>query len=173
MHRRRVFGVLSALGLVAACAGGGSGPVRPVVSMADEVGTVDRRLIVGTWQCRELNPYPGRPAQTTMATYNADGTFTSEGRAAGQGPVGAMVVNARVNWAVQGEQMVSSNVRSEARAADGNAATNMLAGLGAAIANSMMASQREGAADLLKLSRGEMVLRPVGVEDAPVLSCTR
>ena len=79
MHRRRVFGVLSALGLLAACAGGGSGsrPVRPVVSMADEVGTVNRQLIVGTWQCRELNPYPGRPAQTTTATYHADGTFTS------------------------------------------------------------------------------------------------
>lgn len=174
MHRAQVGGLVAMICLLAACtSGGGNEARRPPVNVSDEVAAVDRQLIMGTWQCRELNPYPGQPLATTAFTYNADGTFQSETRSQGQGPVGAMIVNGRGSWAVQGNQVVLSNVRTEARAADGNPAMNVLAGLGAAIANNLMTNQREGPSDVLRLTQGEMVTRVVGIEDAPVFACTR
>ena len=45
--------------------GGGETPKRPPLNVADQVQQVDRSKLVGTWQCRELNPYPEMPKQTT------------------------------------------------------------------------------------------------------------
>lgn len=169
----RPYASLAAVGVLAACVGGGSAPGRPAVSLADEVGAIDRDLVVGTWQCRELNPYPERPLQAITTTYEADGRFTGQGRSAEGGPVGGMIVDVWGSWAVEGDQLVASDVRTEARAADDNPAINMLAGLGAAIANTMMATQREGASDVLRLTPNDLVMRPIGVQDAPVIACTR
>src|SRR4051812_37873954 len=84
---------LVALGLAACTTGGGGGgdgggysrsTQRPVVNVPNQVTSVDRRLIVGTWQCRELNPLPGMPVHpTNTTTYNADGTFVGESRTSG------------------------------------------------------------------------------------------
>jgi len=57
---------LSSLLLVAACdADGldsfGAGPSRPAVSVAKRVTMVSATELVGTWSCRELNPYPDQP----------------------------------------------------------------------------------------------------------------
>jgi hypothetical protein len=54
--------LLAGVLLLAGCAtGGGETPRRPTTSVADDVGAVDRAAVVGTWQCRELNPYPEVP----------------------------------------------------------------------------------------------------------------
>ena len=38
-------------------------------------GAVDRERIVGTWQCRDLNPYPDQIDQLVRETYDADGSY--------------------------------------------------------------------------------------------------
>jgi hypothetical protein len=91
---RRGPGILVVVLAVSACAAAGP-PARPALDLADRVGPVDRREIVGTWRCRDLNPYPDRPEQTVAATYRADGTFVSESETAARPPVGAMLVAAR------------------------------------------------------------------------------
>src|SRR3712207_5287131 len=69
-----------AAGLMAAgCAGGGSAPTRSAISVTDEVGAIDRSLLVGRWACRELNPYPGRPPLTSTMELSADGTGHNSG----------------------------------------------------------------------------------------------
>lgn len=174
MPQPRACLVLTLTTLLTACATGGDGaPQRPAVAIADEAGVVDSRLVVGTWTCRELNPYPGQPAQTTTTTYNADGTFVGQARSAMEGPVGNMLVTVRGNWRADGQTLVSSGVQMEATAADGNPVTGMLASLSTTLANNLMAGQKEGAAEVLKLTSNELVTQAIGVDEAPTVACTR
>ena len=170
MQERRVAGILIVVAALSACAAGP--PARPALDLADQVGPVDRREIVGAWRCRDLNPYPDQPKQTVAATYRADGTFVSESETAARPPVGAMLVTARGSWAVQGDHLVTNGVTTEARSADGDEATDTLAAIGAQYINTLTADDA-GASDVLELSPARLVLRPVGVEDAPVVACTR
>jgi hypothetical protein len=172
MRQRQGAGVLVMVLAVSACAGGAGPPARPPLGLADQVGPVDRDLVVGAWRCRDLNPYPGQPEQTVTATYDADGTFVSESETAARPPVGAMQVTARGRWKVRGDHLVTSDVVTEARSADGDAATDTLAGIGARFVNALTADDA-GASDVLELSPERLVLRPVGVEDAPVVACAR
>jgi hypothetical protein len=166
-------GVLAAM-LVAGCTGaGGDPPRRPAVAVADDVNAVDGGQVVGTWQCRELNPLPEIPQQIIVTTYEADGTFLSESRSAPRPPLGAMLVTVRGWWAVEGDRIVTSGVTTEAHAADGDAWTDMMAGLGASFVNSLGERGSAGAGEVLRLGAGELVLRPLGVEDPPVIACTR
>lgn len=174
MGRLLCLGAAGMAALLAGCtAGGGDAPRRPVVDRPDQIGTIDRELIVGTWQCRELNPYPNAPLRGTTITYRGDGSFESQGRSETQGPLGAILAESRGQWQVQGDRIVASNVTTTARAADGNPMTNVLAGLGASIANSIMAWQDDGTSDVLTLTGNELVMRPIGVEDPPVIACMR
>ena len=172
-------GVVLGMGvlLLAGCVDGGSGggsqhetAKRPPVSVPDQVTTVNRSLVLGTWTCRELNPYPQVPTQTSQITYNADGTFASTGQSAPHPPFGAMTIKATGRWSVEGEHLVTSGVKTEASSQD--AFTNVMAGIGTSIANTFMA-QKEGSANVLKLTRTELVYTPIGVDDPPVISCTR
>ena len=61
---------------------------RPVVDVQDHVGAVDRERIVGTWQCRDLNPYPDQIDQLVRETYAADGSYHAESRPAPRPPLG-------------------------------------------------------------------------------------
>ena len=104
--------------ILTGCAmGGGDTPRRPVVSVTDEVQAIDREALVGTWECRELNSYPEIPQVTTRTTYRADGTFTSEGRSAPRPPFGSMEIEAKGRWAVEGQQVTTSGVETEASSA--------------------------------------------------------
>lgn len=163
------FGV--ALLLVTGCATGGDTPRRPAVSVADEVSAVDRAAVVGSWQCRELNPYPEVPTVATTTTYRADGSFTSEGRSAARPPLGAVEITATGNWSVEGGAIVTSGVTTEASSAD--AWTDMMAGVAARLVDSFGGPEDRAAGEVLKLTRAELVLRPSGVEDPPVIACTR
>jgi hypothetical protein len=166
-------GILVAL-LVAGCTTGGSDPPRrPVVAVADEVTSLDGRQIVGTWQCRELNPLPEIPQQIIVTTYADDGTFRSESRSAPRPPLGAMLVTVQGRWAVEGDRITTSGVTTEAHAAGGDAWTDMMANLGASFVNSLGERGSTSAGEVLRLGPGELVLRPLGVEDPPVISCTR
>ena len=162
-----------AAGLLAACAGvGGPPPKRPPVQVTDQVQQVDRSAVVGTWTCRELNPYAEVPAQNSTVTYDADGSFIARARyeAGAAPPFGGMSVVTTGKWSVENDRIVTSDVNSQASSPD--AFTNMLAGVAASFANSMSA-QEQGSGDVLKLTRNELTIRPVGVEDPPVIACTR
>ncbi len=170
-----------AAGLVAAgCAGGtgsGSAPTRSAVSVADEVGAIDRSLLVGRWACRELNPYPGRPPLTSTMELSADGTGHNSGvvdTAEQGGPLPArMAMDFTYRWTVDGERLVISDLQSDIRAADESAASGMMAGV-AQWAMRAFGNQAEPAtSNVLKLDRQELVLRGAEVAEAPVQSCTR
>jgi hypothetical protein len=158
--------------LLAGCTGmGGDTPTRPPLNVADQVQQVDRGEVVGTWTCRELNPYPELPQQRTTITYNKDGTLVGEGRSEARPPFGAMTVNLTGKWAVEGDRIVTSDMQADAGSAD--AFTDVMAGIATSIANSWSTSQAQGSGDVLKLTERELVLRPVGVDDPPTFSCSR
>jgi hypothetical protein len=164
--------LVAALALLAACtAGGGEAPRRPAVSMADQVAAVDRELVVGTWRCRDLNPYPGAPEQVVTETFAADGSFVGQSGVSGEGPAGSIEVRASGRWAVEGDRIVTTGVTTQASSADPT--LNVIAGLTAQYLNSQPPSLRDGSSEVLKLTNRELVLRPVGVEDPPVIACTR
>ncbi len=124
-------------------------------------------------RCRELNPYPDLPEQTIDTTYRADGTFLSASRSAPRPPLGAMLITARGRWSTEGGQVTTSDVETEAGSADGDAWTNLMARAGASLVNSFGDAQMRGAGEVLKLDRRELLLRPTGVEDPPVIACRR
>ncbi|MEK0082608.1 hypothetical protein [Benzoatithermus flavus] len=166
---------LSGFLLLAACTtDGGDGPRRPPVEMPAPLAVVDPALVVGTWQCRDLNPYPGQPEQTVTSTYDADGSFTDRSRVAGPPPAGGAIdVVARGRWAVEGGRIVTREVRTEAHAAGGDPKLDEIAALSAEFLNSRPRHERDGAVDVLRLSPDELVLRPAEVEDPAIVRCLR
>lgn len=169
------FTLVGAACLLAGCAAGGGGdpPRRPAVAVADEVGAVDRDLVVGTWRCRELNPYPEMPALTIATTYEADGTFVSETQAAPRPPLGAVRSKARGRWSAEGGQIATTDVTTEAGSADGDAWTDLMARATASVINTFNIDQPRATGEVLQLDRRQLVMRPLGVEDPPVISCAR
>ena len=167
--------ILTALGagsLLAGCvAVGGDTPKRPPLAVADEVQRVEADSLVGTWTCRELNPYPEVPKQVSTITYGEDGTFTGKAHYDAQAaPFGGMTVESAGRWVVDGDRIVTSDVTTSAGSQD--AFTNVMAGIATSFINST-SSQQQGSGDVLKLTRTELMFRPAGVDDPPVYSCTR
>lgn len=169
-------GLVGVAALLAGCAmgGGGSEAKRPAVSVADEVGAVQRAMLVGTWRCHELNPYPELPKATRLVTFAEDGTVTTETRTEDDPRYGSMQATSRGKWSVEGERIVMRDMTLEAKAAEGNTNpfTSMLTGLTTTVANTFMRDEMSGSADVLELTRGELVFRPVA-EDPPVVACRR
>jgi hypothetical protein len=160
--------------LLAGCTGlggGGETPKRPPLNVADQVQQVDRSKLIGTWQCRELNPYPEVPKQQTTITYGKDGTLSGVGQSEARPPFAAMTVKITGKWAVEGDQIVASDIKTEAGSAD--EFTNVMAGIGSSIVNTFSKSQPQGSGDVLELTQHKLVFRGVGVEDPPTYSCTR
>jgi hypothetical protein len=161
---------------VAGCAmgGGGSEARRPPVSVADEVTTVRRDMLVGTWSCRELNPYPELPKATRTVTFGEDGTVVLATRTEDDPRYGPLQGTSRGTWTVEGDRVVMRGMTLEAKAAEGstNPFGGVLAGLTTAVANTFMRGQQDGSSDVLELTRRELVFRGEG-EDPPVVSCTR
>ena len=169
---RGLLAVVGAGALVAGCAGvGGDTPKRPPLTVADEVQRIDSSNIVGTWTCRELNPYPEVPQQVSTITYAKDGSFTGRAQYDAQAsPFGGMTVESIGKWTVEDDRIVTGDVKTSAGSPD--AFTNVMAGIATSFVNSAY-GQEQGSGDVLKLTRTELVFRPVGVEDPPVYSCTR
>lgn len=166
--------VLAAIMLLTGCTGmggGGETPKRPPVNVADQVQQIDRNKLVGTWQCRELNPYPEIPSRTTTLTYAKDGTLSGMGHSEAKPPFAEMTVKVTGKWAVDGDQITTSDIKTEAGSAD--EFTNVIAGIGSSIVNTFSKSQPQGSGDVLELTQHKLVFRGVGVEDPPIFSCTR
>jgi hypothetical protein len=133
---------------------------------------VEAGLLAGTWRCRDLNPYPGQPAQVIATTYAADGTFVSESELPGHGPVGPIAVTQRGRWTVHDRQLLTRDVTTAARALDGNSETDALAKASAEMLD-LLGGRTQLASEILRLDARRLNLRPVGVTDPPVIGCTR
>lgn len=158
--------------VLAACATRGELPPRPAVALPEPAATIDPGLLIGRWSCRDLNPYPEQPEQTLVATYDADGSFVTESRTAARGRIGPIAATGRGRWTIQSAQLVTRDVHTEARAADGDPQTDLLAKAGAQMVDALSAAS-PNTAEILQLAPDRLVLRPVGVEDPAVLACTR
>ena len=82
-----------------------------------------------------------------------------------------MTVKITGKWAVEGDQIVASDIKTEAGSAD--EFTNVMAGIGSSIVNTFSKSQPQGSGDVLELTQHKLVFRGVGVDDPPTYSCTR
>lgn len=181
MRHRPLAAVTMGSLLLAGCASTGgpspSAPQRPALAVQDQVGAVDRALLVGNWSCHELNPYPGRPATEVQVSFNPDGTGHNSAvvdPSQGGSPLGGrMAVDFTYSWQVQGERVVATGVQSSVRALDDNPAAGMLAGLSQFVINRFSNQLKPGTLDPLRLDRQELVLRNADVQDGPVLGCTR
>lgn len=169
-------------------AGGGGMPAqRPAVSIADQVTTVDRQLVVGGWQCRELNPYPNTPIVINTTTFYPDGYFTS--RSTGQAQAGLPMggsgtVTTRGRWRAEEGRLVTSEVVAEmaqapATGAGGTGGTGDLVGtvlsqIGPLLVGGGQATQPQGSSsEVLELTRSTMVFKALGIQDPPIVTCTR
>ena len=157
---------------LAGCATNGDLPPRPAVAVPEPAASIDPAQLVGTWTCRDLNPYPDQPEQTVVTTYEAGGAFVSESRTPARGAIGAIIVTARGQWAVADDRLTTSGLRTEARAADGDRQTDLLAKAGAQMVDAMSAAEPD-TTEILALDPARLLLRPVGVDDPPVIACTR
>ncbi len=183
MRHRFLAAIAAGTLILAGCAstGGGSppsAPARPAAAVPDQVGAVDRTLLIGNWSCHELNPVPGRPTATEVqVSFNPDGTGHNSAvvdTSQGGNPLGGkMAVDFTYGWQVQGERIVATNVQSSVRSLDGNPATGMLAGLSQFVVNHFSNQLKPGTLDPLKLDRQELVLRNADVQNGPVLDCRR
>ena len=113
---RLVLVAFAASSMLGGCtAMGGDPPKRPPVAVADEVQQVAASKIVGTWTCRELNPYPEVLRQVSTITYAKDGAFTAKAQYDDTTPpFGDMTVETTGRWMVQGERIVISEVKTSA-----------------------------------------------------------
>jgi hypothetical protein len=169
-------GLAAAAVLLAGCAmgGGGDAAKRPPVSVADEVTTVQNSMLIGTWRCRELNPYPQVPRATRTISFAEDGTVIAEMLTEDDPRYGPMQGTSRSNWSVEGDRLVLRNMTIETKAAEGstNPFGNVLGGLATTVANTFLRGQMNSTSDVLKLTSSELIFRTV-VEDPPVVACTR
>jgi hypothetical protein len=179
MRSGRLLAFLSCLLLAACAAGAGPSAKRPPVQAADTVDSVDRSLIAGSWQCHELNPLPDVPRVQTTYEFKPDGALASSGRSeqmeqdgtpVGLGP---MLVTGTGTWQVDGQDLVIKGTRTEASAANGDPLTSAIASIASSIANTTGIASTTARANVLRLGPHEMVMRGVGVEDPPVISCSR
>jgi hypothetical protein len=145
---------------------------RPALSSLPAAATLDSSLLVGTWRCRDLNPYPGQASQVITTTYGQDGAYVSESEIAGRGPVGAIAVVQRGRWSVDANQLLTHDVVTDARALDGNTETDALAKASAELIDAM-GEGRPAASEVLRLDTRRLTLRPADVTDPPVIGCIR
>jgi len=169
---------LSSLLLVAACdADGldsfGAGPSRPAVSVAKEVTMVSATELVGTWSCRELNPYPDQPLITSTIMLNEDGTMSSEAllpMAETMPGAPDMVMTMTGEWQVDGDRLITKNTNVEMAAADGS--EGGMAALMSSAAEFFADQSEQGTSEIFRITASDLVMRGDD-PDAPTLSCQR
>lgn len=169
---------LASLFLLAACDTGGFDPLgmspsRPQVTIAKEVTMVSAEELVGTWTCRELNPYPDQPAVTTTLMLNADGSVQSEALLpmADQVPGATdMIMTMTGSWQVEGDRLVTTDTDVEMTAADGS--TGGMSAMMNNIAATFMDRAGDSTAEIFKVTATELVMRG-DEEDAATVACLR
>jgi len=175
---RGLAAALAPLVLLAACDTGGfdplgTSPSRPEISIAKAVGMVSAEELVGTWTCRELNPYPDQPSVTTTLTLNADGTVQSEAllpMAAEMPGATDMIMSITGEWQVEGDRLIITDSDVAMTAADGS--TGGMSAMMNSIAASFVDRAGDSTAEIYKVSATELVMR--GDEaDAAAVACLR
>lgn len=169
---------LVALGLLAGCDTAGFDPLgtsasRPAVSVTKEVNMASPEELVGSWTCRELNPYPDQPAVSTTLILDADGTVRSRAllpMAAEVPGATDMIMTMTGSWKVEGDRLVTSDTDVEMTAADGS--TGGMSAMMNSIAASFMDRAGDSTAEIFKVTATELVMR--GDEaDAATVACLR
>jgi hypothetical protein len=177
--KRLLAAALIAILPVAACATGnsnGPSPKRPVVKVADQVGPVDRQMVIGTWACHELNPFPNMPRTVQIVTYQADGKAKNAAvidTATTAGLPAKFNASFSYDWSVAGEQLVASNVQSSITAADDGAGSTLLAPIAQMMASSFVDQVEPGTSNVLELTKTTLVMSAANMEDPPMISCAR
>lgn len=176
--RQAPLAAFAALTLLAACDTAGFDPLgmspsRPQVDIPKEVTIVSTAELVGTWTCRELDPYPDQPMITTTMTLGEDGRISSETLLpmAGQVPGATdMIMTMTGNWRVEGDQLITTDSDVEMAAADGSAGG--ISAMMNSIAASFMDRAGDGSAEIFRVTATELVMRGED-EDAATLACLR
>ncbi|MFL5336820.1 MAG: hypothetical protein ACJ8H8_27500 [Geminicoccaceae bacterium] len=145
---------------------------RPVLASYRPGAAVEPALLVGTWRCSDLNPYPDQPLQAITTIYAADGTYESASVVPKRGPVGAIRVIQRGRWSIDAGRLLTADVVTDAHAVDGNTSTEALAKASAQTVDAMSAG-KPAASEVLRLDARRLTLRPVEVTDPPVIGCLR
>ena len=172
------FAAIASLPLLAGCDMGGfaafdTGPSRPQIDVPKEVTTVSAAELVGSWSCRELDPYPDMPGVTMAMTLNADGSMTAGSTVPMEQSMpgaGDMLMTWTGSWMVEGDRLITSGTEVETTMADGQ--NTGLAGM----INQFVAGFSDRAEDMnaevLRISATELVMRDQSPEAATV-ACMR
>jgi hypothetical protein len=129
--------------------------------------------LVGSWACRELNPYPDQPTVTTNLVLNADGSFVSEALLPMAETVpGAsdMVMTTAGDWQVEGDRFVTQEAEVDVVAADGG--EDAMASWMNTAAEFFMERAGDADAEIFRVTASEFVMRDDD-PDAPTISCMR
>ena len=169
---------IAALPLLAACDVGDltafdTSPSRPQIDVPKEVTTVSTAELVGSWSCRELNPYPDMPAAVVAMTFDADGSMTASSTLPMEEAMpgaGDMLMTWTGSWTVEGDRLITTGTEVETVTADGQ--DTGFAGM----LNQLVASFRDQAEDMnaevLRITATELVMRD-RAPDAPTVACMR
>jgi len=166
------------LTLLAACDTGDfaafdTSPSRPQIDIPKEVTIVSRDEVVGTWTCRELNPYPDTPQITIAMSFAPDGTMAAESTVPMEQAMpgaGDMLMTWTGDWTVEGDRLITTGTEVETVMADGRdtGLTGMI--------NQFVASFTDPAddmnAEVLRVTATELVMRDQS-PDAPTIACLR
>jgi|GEM_PF-2005420 len=176
--RRAATTAIASLILLAACDSGDfaaldTSPSRPQIDVPKEVTTVSRDEIVGSWTCRELDPYPDTPEVTIAMSFAADGTMAAESTVPMEQAMpgaGDMLMTWTGDWMVEGDRLMTSGTEVETVTADGRdtGLTGMI--------NQFVASFTDRAEDMnaevLRITATELVMRDQS-PDAATIACLR
>lgn len=124
-------------------------PPPPPYSGPDNVGAVNKNMIIGQWSGRLLNPVQGQPNNGFTAAFNADGStvYDVTDTQSGMGLKLQMVGT----WSIQGDQITTQ--LDSVREVSGNALGGLMA--------KMMSGMRDrmgGSANVYEASANRLVL---------------
>ena len=146
---------------------------RPPVTIAKEVTTVSNAELVGSWTCRELNPYPDQPAVTTTIVLAANGTMSSETllpMAETMPGASDMLMRMTGDWRVEGDRLITTNTDVEMANADGS--QGGLSSMMQSAAAFFTDRAGDGNAEIFRVTASELVMRDED-PDAPTVACLR
>lgn len=86
--------------------------------------------------------------------------------------MGPLRLGQQGRWSIEGDRLVTSEVKTMARTADGNTEMDAMAQAGAELVD-LMAGDTPQTSQILQLDRQELVLRPTEMQDPPVIGCSR
>ena len=149
-----------------------SPPVRPEIAAPEPTGPIDVAALVGSWSCHDLNPLPTQPLQTVTTSYRADGSFVSVSELPGRVPAPPIRVSQAGRWHIDGDRLITSEVRTTAKAVGSDPETDAMLQASAELID-RVGMDRKMASAILRLDGRELLLRPAEIADPPIIGCSR